>query len=81
MQRANIAEVKDHFSHFLGLVQQGETVQVCKRNVPIARVIPETPAVGENRTQLGCGKGTGRITGDITEPAIDSDSWHMLVGE
>jgi len=81
MKSANIAEIKDHFSHFLGLVQEGETVQICRRNVPVARVIPETLLARKNCTKLGCGKGTGQIKGDITEPAIELDAWTMLAGE
>ena len=31
-----------------------------------------------NATKLGCGKETGRITGDLTEPLIPEDRWEML---
>ena len=36
----NINEIKTHFSSFLAKVRNGETVIVCKRNVPIAEIKP-----------------------------------------
>jgi prevent-host-death family protein len=36
----NINEIKIHFSSFLAKVSNGETVIVCKRNVPIAEIKP-----------------------------------------
>ena len=78
MKSANVAEIKDHLSHFLALVQHGETIQICKRNIPVARIVPNEPFPPANQTQLGCGRQTGRIKGDLTEPAIPTDSWDML---
>jgi prevent-host-death family protein len=78
MQTANIAEVKDHLSRFLALVEQGEEVAICKRNVPVARIIP-VPAKKCNRTVLGCDPGSVQINGDITAPAMPEADWHMHV--
>ncbi len=36
----NINEIKTHFSRFIAKVSNGETVIVCKRNVPIAEIKP-----------------------------------------
>ena len=36
----NINEIKTHFSSFIAKVSNGETVIVCKRNVPIAEIKP-----------------------------------------
>ncbi|WDN87634.1 hypothetical protein BuS5_00602 [Desulfosarcina sp. BuS5] len=36
----NINEIKTHFPSFLAKVSNGETVIVCKRNVPIAEIKP-----------------------------------------
>ena len=36
----NINEIKTHFSSFLAKVSNGETVIVCKRNIPIAEIKP-----------------------------------------
>ena len=38
----NINEIKTHFSSFLAKVGKGETVIICKRNVPIAEIKPIT---------------------------------------
>lgn len=40
MISSNINEIKTHFSSFLAKVINGETVIVCKRNVPIAEIKP-----------------------------------------
>ena len=36
----NINEIKTHFSNYIGKVTNGETIIVCKRNVPIAEIKP-----------------------------------------
>jgi len=79
MTKVNVAEIKNRFSHYLDLVAQGEPVQVCKRNVAIAQIVP-IPAKKQNKTKLGCGKGTVTIKADLTEPAMDSTDWNMLEG-
>ena len=45
MIKVNIAEAKAHFSRYLESVESGETVLVCRRNVPIAelRPVPKRP--------------------------------------
>ncbi len=40
MINLNINEIKTHFSSYLAKVSKGETVIVCKRNVPIAEIKP-----------------------------------------
>ena len=40
MINLNINEIKTHFSSCLAKVSNGETVIVCKRNVPIAEIRP-----------------------------------------
>jgi len=77
MKKANIAELKNRISEYLAAVENGEEVEVTKRNVPIARIVPihkDAP----NQTKLGCGKGSGRNLGDITEPFIPEADWEML---
>ena len=36
----NVNEIKTHFSSYLSKVSKGETVIVCKRNVPVAEIKP-----------------------------------------
>jgi prevent-host-death family protein len=80
MKSVNLAEFKAHLSAFIQDVQNGEGLQVCKRNVPVARLLPaEGPQ--RNHTKLGCGVGTGEILCDPTEPGIPEDDWDMLSGD
>ena len=46
MYKVNISDAKAHFSRHLERVERGETVLVCRRNVPIAelRPVPKRPA-------------------------------------
>jgi antitoxin (DNA-binding transcriptional repressor) of toxin-antitoxin stability system len=78
MKTANIGELKDNLSKFIHFIEQGETVEICKRNVPIALLVPHGPKKDANSTKLGCGRGTVQIKGDLTEPLIPEDSWNML---
>jgi prevent-host-death family protein len=80
MKTTNIGELKDHLSKFIGLVESGEVVEICKHNKPIARIIPYDRSQTKNRTILGCGLGTVNILGDLTEPFIPEDSWDMHRG-
>ena len=40
MNRINVAEAKARLSHYLAKVGEGETVLICRRNVPIAELRP-----------------------------------------
>ena len=77
MKIANIAELKNHLSAFLSLVEAGEEIEVRKRNIPIAKVIPIIKKKS-NKTVLGCGKGSVKIIGDLTESMISEKDWEML---
>ena len=77
MKIANIAEFKNHLSSYLAAVEEGEEVEVRKRNVPVARVVPVSRNRG-NRTVLGCGRGTVVTKGDLTQPMIPENDWEML---
>ena len=78
MKTTNIGDLKDNLSKFINFVEQGEVVEICKRNIPIALLVPHRSRSTPNRTQLGCGLGTVRIKGDLTQPLIPEDSWDML---
>lgn len=77
MKIANIGELKNRLSEFLSYVEQGEEVEVRKRNVPVARLIP-IKVRQLNRTQLGCGRDTVKVKGELTEPLIPAQDWEML---
>ncbi len=78
MKVANIAEFKNNLSRFISLVEQGEVVEICKRNIPIAHLIPLAPKDKMNCTKLGCGFGSVKVKGDLTEPMIPENHWEML---
>jgi prevent-host-death family protein len=77
MKIANSAELKNRLSEYLRLVEQGEEVEIRKRNVPIARVVPlRRKAPSSNR--LGVGAGTVKIRGSLTDSLIPSHAWDFL---
>lgn len=77
MTTANIAELKNRLSEYLRRVESGETIEVAKRNVPFAVIAP-LRRTRRNRTELGCLRGSVRVHGDLTEPAIAEREWDML---
>ena len=77
METANIAEFKKHLSSYLSLVEKGETVEICRRNLPIARVLPVHRG-RKNGTVLGCGAGSVVFHGSMTDPLIPEEDWEML---
>ncbi len=77
MKVANIAEFKNSLSSYLAAVELGEEIEIRKRNIPIARVIP-VQKQKKNQTILGCGRGSVKITGDLTEALIPENDWEML---
>lgn len=82
MKSTNIAEFKNHMGKYLAIVEQGEKVEICRRNVPLAIIIPSKQrTIQTNKTQLGCGEGSVVINADLTEPSFPSGDWNMLQGE
>ncbi len=77
MKTANVAEFKNHLSQYLRVVKSGEPVQICNRNQSIA-VLSPIEKKRKNRTTLGRGKGSARITSDLTAPVFDEADWDML---
>ena len=49
MIQINIAEAKAHFSRYVERVEKGETVVVCRRNVPVAEIRPLPQAPRQER--------------------------------
>jgi antitoxin (DNA-binding transcriptional repressor) of toxin-antitoxin stability system len=79
MITTNVAKLKTHISDYIKSVVGGEEITVCIRNNPVAIItaIPQNETQ-INSTQLGCGKGTVRINGNLTEPALPESDWDML---
>ena len=49
MIKVNIADAKAHLSRYLESVESGETVLVCRRNVPIAEIRPVPKRLAQPR--------------------------------
>ena len=67
MIRLNIHEAKTHLSRDLPRLEAGETIILCKRNVPIAEIKP----IQKRRTkprELGFMKGQFEVTDAFFEP-------------
>ncbi len=77
MKMANIADFKKHLSAFLDMVEKGETIQICRRNLPIAQLVGISRQ-RQNHTVLGCGQGSVTFHDSVTEPLIPTHSWEML---
>ena len=56
MKRTNVSGLKARLSAYLADVRGGETVIVCDRNHPIARLVP-VAEVGEDRLHIEPAKG------------------------
>jgi antitoxin (DNA-binding transcriptional repressor) of toxin-antitoxin stability system len=67
MSRLNIYDLKTHLSKHLERVQAGETILVCKRNIPIAELRPISPRRREPRP-IGLAKGWFVIPDSFYEP-------------
>ncbi len=61
-----MAELKNRLSEYLRLVEKGEEVEIRKRNVPVARVVPLRRRTGGQPP--GAGAGTVNIRGKLTVP-------------
>lgn len=67
MIRLNVHDAKTHLSRYLNRLKPGETIILCKRNLPIAelRRLPKTQVKGR---PVGLAKGELRIPKSFYEP-------------
>jgi len=70
MIRLNIHEAKTHLSRYLPRLAKGETILLCKRNVPIAEIRPLPPPRTKKRP-LGLAKGTFKVPKEFFDPLPD----------
>lgn len=71
MIRLNIHEAKVHLSRYLARIEGGETVLLCRRNVPIAEIRPLSPSWKEPRP-IGLAAGTLTVPPAFFEPVPPS---------
>ena len=67
MIKLNIHEAKTHLSKYLSRLEQGEKILLCKRNVPIAEIVPIHRGE-DNPRPIGLAKGEFSLTPDFFSP-------------
>ena len=67
MIKLNIHEAKTHLSAYLDRIARGETVILCKRNVPIAEIRP-LPQAPRSPRPVGLAKGEFKVPTTFFEP-------------
>jgi len=70
MTEINVHEAKTHLSRYLKRAAKGETIVVCVRNKPYARIVPLPDAPGKRRP-IGLDKGKFTVPDDINDPMPD----------
>lgn len=72
MIRVNIAEAKAHFSELVEKAEAGETVVICRRNVPVVEMYAKTPHERAPRP-IGLGKGLGCVPDSFFDPLPEDE--------
>jgi prevent-host-death family protein len=72
MIKLNIREIKGDFSKYINMVEAGETITVCKHNVPVAEIRP-VPKKVRCKPVLGSAAGIGKIRPSFYEPMDKSE--------
>jgi antitoxin (DNA-binding transcriptional repressor) of toxin-antitoxin stability system len=67
MIRLNIHEAKTHLSKYLARLKTGESILLCRRNIPIAEIRP-LPSEPKVRRPIGLAKGCFEIPPELYEP-------------
>ncbi|MGH8991197.1 MAG: type II toxin-antitoxin system Phd/YefM family antitoxin [Acidimicrobiia bacterium] len=57
--------------------RSGRPILVTRRGKPVAEIVPPSRP-SPSRSWLGSAAGSGRITGDIVEPAVDPADWEAM---
>jgi antitoxin (DNA-binding transcriptional repressor) of toxin-antitoxin stability system len=70
MIRLNIHEAKTHLSRYLARIKRGETIVLCKRNVPVAEIRPIVPPPRGKRP-IGLYKGKFKVAAGFFKPLPD----------
>lgn len=64
MKKFNLHEVKANLSKYIEMVEGGEVVVICKRNVPVAEIRPIS-STRKKVPELGWAKGLGFVPADF----------------
>ncbi|MEZ5690559.1 MAG: type II toxin-antitoxin system prevent-host-death family antitoxin [Rickettsiales bacterium] len=68
----NIHEAKAQLSHLINLVEQGESVQICRRNVPVAE-FKKIEKKKKSKRQFGLLKGKVHVPPEFFEPMSEEE--------
>ncbi len=68
--RLNVHEAKTQLSRCLSRLAEGDTIILCKRNIPIAEIRPLKPARTERR-RIGLAKGRFEVPPEFFDPLPD----------
>ncbi len=80
MKSVNVHEAKAHLSEYLAQVEAGETVVICRRNVPVAWLVPIAPEeVARKPRPIGLAKGLVTIHPSFFDP-MDEDELALWEG-
>ena len=72
MIMVNIQNAKTHLSKYLAKVTAGERVLVCKRNVPVAEIVP-IRKMPTHRRPIGLAEGEFTVPADFNDPLPDEE--------
>jgi antitoxin (DNA-binding transcriptional repressor) of toxin-antitoxin stability system len=77
MIKLNIHEAKTHLSRYLARLARGESILLCKRNIPIAEIRP-LPGARKPKRHIGLAKGKFNVPPEFFEPLPPEvlDSFH-----
>lgn len=67
MIKLNIHEAKTHLSQYLDRLARGESIILCKRNIPIAEIRPILHH-GKDGRKIGLAKGKFRLSPKFFKP-------------
>ena len=70
--KLNLHEVKDQFSKYIEMVESGETIVVCKRNIPVAEIRP-VEKKQKGVPVLGSAAGRGKTSNVIVQSMATAD--------
>ena len=68
----NIHEAKTQFSHLLALIEQGEVVEICRRNIPIAE-LKKIANKSIPKREFGLLKGKVNVLPEFFSPMADDE--------
>jgi antitoxin (DNA-binding transcriptional repressor) of toxin-antitoxin stability system len=67
MIKLNVHEAKTHLSRYLQRLLRGESILLCKRNIPVAEIRP-LPSQRKIKRPIGLAKGKFKIPPEFFKP-------------